>query len=326
MIDPRGVLIGKRVRLWGVWMALVFLLGGCLQIGGPGEPPVVPLDSLLRISFKDMDGHLHLNLRTERFYEETGGYGIAATVVQRSKEELLVEVQGVRLCNVCPADSGYASSDIQLPDVSGVITLTLAYPNIDADTYTLYVNDDSLYITMSPPPLFTHPERFEWRRLPRGSTWILVSNAGVPGPYPQHFYADRDEYRRQLERFSADLEKLGIERFWPEDGYYTNQNYLPPLVDSWSHQGQSPHFVPVPMQDYNARSYNMPILWHFIYNGEWDSITALIDAYQDSDLGITAYNWRGDDHGTGRRAEVTATPWPTPVPSVLSTPSPLATP
>lgn len=324
MIYPHIGSVGQYVRLVGMWVAFVLLLGGCTGTENYDGVTMTPVDSLLYFSFKDTGGNLYLSMRSDYLYG-TGNVEIASEIGQVSEDEIIVDVQGIRIPNSGPAVMGHATVNLPLPDITGVFTLTMIYADIDADTYTLSVSESDISVSLPSPPLFTYPERTEWKRLPRSAIWMIIHNPGQSGPYPQHFFPEPETYNRQVSQFSDDLKNLGVENYVPEPGCYTNPMFIPP-----SNVWPNPEIEKLCDGVISTLPYHMPYVRYFLYDGDWNHIVALIDSYQDSDLGIAAYNWAGDVYFTRTKPEVTATPFPTPiptpVPSILSTPSPLATP
>ena len=99
--------VNRHICLVGVWMIVILLLGACSSREQPDGLAVVPLDSLIYFSFEDNDSTLFLNLQTAYIYGTMSNV-IVAEIQQVADRELLVEVQGIELCDLCTLATGPA--------------------------------------------------------------------------------------------------------------------------------------------------------------------------------------------------------------------------
>ena len=265
------------------------LLGyGCQQIAS--SPSLSSISGIVNFAFEEVNSQLTLRLRTQKMYGCLG-YNIKSELIQSNPNTFKIDMDGIlEPVSGCATAEGPAIAAIELPELNGQYHLIFEYSE-KMDTYLLNVTSTEMTLTPQNVSSLTHADHLFWRRLPSNTMWVVVFDRGVKGEDNEWRPMDRLEYDEQLAQFFAELEMLSVNRFTPAQGYYTNNLFIPPWR-SW-HKGDEERTI-IPLNNNSWYEFRWPDIRYYSYDANWEEIRALIDVYNEKDIKIRGFNWKGE--------------------------------
>lgn len=104
------------------------------------------------------------------------------------------------------------------------------------DTYELSVTPSELDLASRGASTLTQADYLLWRRLPPRTVWLVVHDPVAFTDEGGWKLLERRAYEEQKEEFFAELRRLNVTRFTPDEGHCTNYHFTPPW-ESW-HQSK----------------------------------------------------------------------------------------
>jgi hypothetical protein len=246
----------------------------------------VPLESNLFLSFEESSGDIVLKIWTERIYP-CSNFGIVADLRSRARQ-LKITVKGIHKPEFCLTAMGPATQNISLGPLDRAHNLVFTYHGL-RDRYRLDVSSER--ITITPKRVrFTRPVHETWLRLPQDAIWI-VAEANTLTAERTPTVPDRSVYTAEARQFFSRLEEMEAERFDPQEGIYSNRQFVPPWPNwSWEDEGRT-H---IPITDSGFYLFKWPDIRYYHYPGSAAQLQELVENHRSETVWITAYTWHGE--------------------------------
>ncbi len=255
---------------------------------GPGyADQTVALDSNLLFSFEEAGGNLVLRMRTEKIYG-CSNYPIDARLDHPGDSRWLITVRGILRRVMCETALGPAEWETTLGALDGEYELVFEYAGTQ-DRYRLTVTSRAVRVEVL-ANAFTWPRYSQWLRLPPGTVWFVAQacqGTALATPVP----IERSVYREKLKEFFAAVESLGLEPLIPEEGIYSNRDFIPPWPAWHLVKGDR---VEIPLDENRSSELHWPEIRYFKGSGEPGQFSGLIENYRSQSICIGVYPWTGE--------------------------------
>ena len=247
----------------------------------------VPLDSNLFFAFEEAGGQITLKVWTEKIYG-CCNYEIDAELLHPNPREFEVMVKGIYRPAECLTTTGPATWEVNLGELDKVYDLVFIYEDLRSH-HRLTISPESIVVKTEETE-FTQPKYETWLRLPPDAIWFVAQARAV---YPEGTSAtvERSTYEADVERFFADLEKLSVEPFVPQEGIYSNRWFVPPWSGWWQSEGE---YILIPIDEHSFYHFKWPDIRYYHYSGPAEPIRELIQGYSSAIVSIAGYTWEGE--------------------------------